>query len=280
MTQAYKIIVNSGYGFFGLSTRGRDGVVICEPNSHEYLQWLNTDRLININEDNGYMFCRVKKDLDVKDYNVGIAAAISSYARQKLHAIISEVKKVGGHVYYCDTDSLICNINIADYPHIQQMYQWDGDGSELGSLKNEADDYVQSLLGKLFPDDKQKQKEVFKSLVEKENGNLSWDRGCFTGCKQYGLQKKLEIDGVIHTIETVKMKGFSQKGERLTYEDMVDVSRGGKKTQKQTQFRCPKSNYVSQTNSFVIKSQLVQKSFRRVYSKGQVFQGHVLPLRL
>jgi hypothetical protein len=54
------------------------------------------------------------------------------------------------------------------------------------------------------------------------------------------------------------------------FEKMND---GGSIVQTQSQFRCPKSNYVSETTSFNIKIQKVTKSFRKIYTKG-VVDGH------
>lgn len=280
MAQAYKIIINSGYGFWGLRTKDRDGVIICEPTSNIYLDYLNTDKLLSVREHNDYMFCRVKKDLDVKDFNVGVAAAISSYARSKLHSLLTAIRKVGGELYYCDTDSVICNINLNDYPEIKQKFQWDGDGSELGSLKNEADEYVEGVIKKVYPNDKKKQKAVFEELCDKEGGNFSWDEGVITGCKQYALKKTITLEGKEHTMEVVKLKGYSQKADKLKFDDMININKRLKMSQNQTQFRCPKSNYISETRSFSIKSEIVNKSFKRCYTKGQIFQDYVLPLRV
>jgi len=281
MAQAYKIIINSGYGFWGLRTKDRDGVIICEPNSHEYMSYLNTDKLISIREQGDYVLCRIKKDLDVCDFNVSVAAAISSYARSKLHKMLTAIRKVGGKVYYCDTDSVICNININDYPNIKKKFQWDGDGTELGSLKNECDEYIESIVKKEHPNYTKEQinKEV-ELLSLKENGNFYFDKGILTGCKQYALQKKINYNGKDHTIEIVKCKGYSQKDDKLKFSDMESLNSGINMTQKQTQFRCPKSNYVSESNAFIIKSKVVEKSFRKTYSKGQIFGKYVLPHRI
>ena len=231
------------------------------------------------------MFCRVLKDLDVKDFNVAVAAAISSYARSKLHSLLTAIKKVGGELYYCDTDSVICNINLNDYPEIKRRFQWDGDGSELGSLKNECDEKVEGLLTKLYPKStessnntlfkeliesynertKQKRKSIFKHIVDAENGNLHFDEGVITGCKQYALRKTVIIEGKEHKLEIVKCKGYSQKDDKLTFEDMYNLSKGKTKKQMQKQFRCPKSNYVSEhSNSFEIKTVKITKKFRKI----------------
>lgn len=303
MSQAYKIIINSGYGFWGLRTKGRDGVIICEKDSNEYLEYLNTDKLLGIREYKDYTICRVLKDLGIKDFNVGVASAISSYARVKLHTLLTDIRKVNGNIYYCDTDSVICSININDYPELKQKHQWDGDGSELGSLKNECDEKVEGLLKKLYPNDKEKRTELFDELVAKENGNLSFDEGIITGCKQYALKKTVVVDGKEHVLEIVKLKGYSQgdtendnyshndlmKKEipiasktvnKLKYDDMAKMNLGVNISQSQTQFRCPKSNYVSETQAFSINSKKIIKSFRRTYTKGQIFSnGWVMPLR-
>jgi hypothetical protein len=285
MAQAYKIIINSGYGFWGLRTKDRDGIVIFEPNSSGYRKYLDTDKLLSVREHKDYMFCRVMKDLDVSDFNVGVAAAISSYARSKLHALITAIRKNGGKIFYMDTDSVICDINLNDHPDIKAKFQWDGDGTELGSLKNECDEVVEKLLKKIYPDQPGLRKQVFKLLVEREGGNLSFDEGVITGCKQYALRKRLTIKGKTHDIEIVKLKGYSQKDKKLTFDDMLRLNgfQDGKAStihQQQTQFRCPKSNYVSDTRSFSIRSKKIVKSFRRCYTKGQVFANHVIPLRV
>jgi hypothetical protein len=144
LAQAQKIIINSGYGFWGLRTRNRDGVEICSRDSNSYLEYLNTERLVNFNEhSDGTLFCRVLKNLKVTDFNVGVAFAISSYARLKLHDLLTAIRDDGGKIQYCDTDSVICDININDYPDIKNEFQWDGNGVELGSLKNECDEIVE-----------------------------------------------------------------------------------------------------------------------------------------
>lgn len=281
MAQAYKIIINSGYGFWGLKTKDRDGIIICEPNSHKYMDYLNTDKLVSIREQGDYVLCRIKKDLDVCDFNVSVAAAISSYARSKLHSMLTEIRKVGGKVYYCDTDSVICNININDYPNIKKKFQWDGDGTELGSLKNECDEYIEKIVKKEHPEyTKEQINKELKILSEKENGNFSFDKGIITGCKQYALQKKLQYNGKEHIIEIVKLKGYSQREDNLKFSDMESLNSGIGLKQKQTQFRCPKSSYVSETTPFTIKSKVVEKSFRKTYTKGQIFGKYVLPHRI
>jgi hypothetical protein len=170
MSLAWKKIANSSYGFWGLRTRERDGVEIYDSDDDAYLQYLNTERMVSMNEHNdGTMFCRVIKDLKIKDFNVGIASAIASYGRLRLCSAINAIKKVGGSVYYCDTDSIICDINLNDYPELKNEFQWDGNGTELGSLKNECHEEVEKALKNLYPDkDKVTKADIPENKMKRE----------------------------------------------------------------------------------------------------------------
>ncbi len=55
-------------------------------------------------------------------------------------------------MYYCDTDSIICDINLNDYPELKEEFEWVGNGTELGSLKNECHEEVEKALKNLYPD--------------------------------------------------------------------------------------------------------------------------------
>jgi hypothetical protein len=184
---------------------------------------------------------------------------------------------------YCDTDSIICDIDLNDYPLIKKEFQWDGNGTELGSLKNECNDMVEKKLKKLYPDidpvrkikypdNKMKRKKQYDLLVEKEPGNMSFNNGLVLGCKEYALTKCIIVEGVKHKVECLKCKGYALDGS-LNYQMFEKTNEGGSIVQTQSQFRCPKSNYVSETSSFHIKIQKVTKSFRKIYTKGLV-DGH------
>ena len=119
-----------------------------------------------------------------------------------------------------------------------------------------------------------------KELRERENGNFSFNSGLIVGCKQYSLRKSIEIDDEMHVIEINKCKGYSQKKNKLRYEDMREMAEGNTIRQDQDQFRCPKSNYVSETNYCEIRTVKVNKSFRMNYTKGIVNKetGEITPL--
>ena len=113
-------------------------------------------------------------------------------------------------------------------------------------------------------------------MVSAEHGNLSFDKGLIEGCKMYGLKKEIVVEGKSYGLEVLKCKGYSQSDRALSYEDFENIDRGGVLTQKQNQFRCPKSNYVSETEAFTIKTIGVAKSFKKVYNKGVVGAGGIV----
>lgn len=76
------------------------------------------------------------------DFNVSIASAITSYARQRLWELINAIEDKGKKVFYCDTDSDITNCDITKYEDIMEEFCWDGNGEALGSLKNELLDKI------------------------------------------------------------------------------------------------------------------------------------------
>ena len=80
---------------------------------------------------------RVLADIPVTDFNVGVASAISSYSRCRLWSLIDDIESKGKKVFMCDTDSVITDLNISEFPDLMYEYMWDGCGNELGSLKNE-----------------------------------------------------------------------------------------------------------------------------------------------
>ena len=84
------------------------------------------------------------------------------------------------------------------------------------------------------------------------------------------FKKTVVVGGEPHEIQILKCKGYSQKDKPLNYSDFELLEAGGRFSQKQMQFRCPKSNYVSETDAFTIRTEEVKKSFRKIYSKGGV----------
>lgn len=134
----YKLVANSTYGFFGFKKLNRDGVIIGK--NLDYGEYLETGKLVGYGEmTDDCQILRIKKDLDIRDVNVAVAFAITSYARMKTYGLINDIENLGHKVYYCDTDSIITDFNLKSNETLAKKYQWDGCGNELGSLKNECE---------------------------------------------------------------------------------------------------------------------------------------------
>lgn len=271
LAQVFKIILNSGYGFWGLRTRGRDGIALYQKGADaaDFYKHLEAGTLKSYGEHGQYTVLRMEKDLPTTDFNVGIASAITSWARMTLWGLLDDIEKAGARVYMCDTDSVITSCKINDYPQLMAKYMWDGCGEALGALKNEADDVVGGARAE---------------VAAREGGLIHFDSGYLGGCKFYALRKTL-ADGT--NIDICKCKGFS-KGERdeegrpvkLVWEDFVRMSEGGVLKQKQTQWRCGRGNYVSETASdfCAMRTPQVEKSFGFLYTKGQIQEdGNITP---
>ena len=318
LAQVYKIIINSGYGFFGLNTlgrdgEGRDGVAIYPKDTQDFWDLLNSGGLVNIGKCGDYNIVRMNKELEITDFNVGVASAITSWARIRIWNFIDDIEKKGGKILYMDTDSAIIDISMKAHQDIMDKYCWDGDGSELGSMKNEADDevmdYFKGVVKREHPDwnkdaIKNEAKSRYAHQEELDGGDLHWDRFIGSGCKQYALQKILYDGGVV---EICKMKGYSKKyGRKLKFDDFVRLTKAYWKqksieaqyqdkckemldkikeatnpdiiTQDQVQFRTPLSYHLT---SVRVEKWSVKKEFRTGYSKGIVGRdGWVKPLTL
>ena len=113
-------------------------------------------------------------------------------------------------------------------------------------MKNECHEEVEKALKNLYPDkdkvtkadipeNKMKRETLFNELLRKENGNMHFDSGILTGCKQYSLSKHVSVDGNTIPVEICKLKGYSNKG-KLTYDDFRKLNEGELIKRKQMQF--------------------------------------------
>jgi len=309
MALCYKIIANSGYGFWGLRTEGRDGIRVFYDDDGGVIPLIKANKLLDLATYGKYTFARAFDDIGVKDFNVGIASAITSYARMQLWSAINDIESKGGEVYYCDTDSIITNLNISEYPDIMKTYMWDGTGEALGALKNEIEEKVSKHFTKLKFKEIKKQhyanitmtKEIEDEIQGKakaagklltkqqeasDGGFINFEELIIGGCKFYSCKKTL-INGDV--IEINKLKGYKQvdneeDGEldELSFEIFEDLISGKIPLIKQTQnqFICPKSNYVSEEHKFGISIKPVVKEFNITYNKGTVEGSYIKPLIL
>ena len=251
--------------------------------------------MLNYREVGDYSITRVIEDLPITDFNVGVASAISSYSRMKLWSLINDIEKKGGQVYMCDTDSVITNFKLNDHDDMMQKYMWDGCGEDLGSLKNEADDFITKYEKKAQVSEEDSQ---LGQIKQAEGGMISFDELILGGCKFYAL--RTNATSLCKEITIAKCKGYKKyKGDSFTFEDFEQLSKGGIKkqrlfhcpqeekfgysyiqgnnlseggfkTQKQVQFRCPKQNHVGDGYDFAMTTPKVEKKFGFSYTKGQI----------
>ena len=257
LAQVWKIIANSGYGFWGIRVQDRDCILIQDADKSAIYPYLENGKFLNYNEIGDYSIMRVEADLPVTDFNVGVASTISSYSRCRLWSLIDAIEEKSGNVFMCDTDSVITNLDLSKYPDLMSEFMWDGCGDDLGSLKNEADDFLK---------DEGHTKDKIKWLKDEIGGMIYFDDLILGGCKFYTLRK----DGCKNII--AKCKGYKKgtDGSELAFEDFEDMDGGGVKGQKQVQFLCPKMNHVSMDGKFAMRTPHIYKKFKFAYTKGVV----------
>jgi hypothetical protein len=257
MTQIDKIVANSGYGFWGLRVKDRDFMTIQEKSRSPIYKYLHANKFMNYRKVGNYSLPRVIEDLPITDFNVGVASAISSYARMKLWSLIHDIEKKGGKVYMCDTDSVIINLKLNDHDDLMTTCMWDGCGKDRGALKTQADDCVP--------------KTQLEQLKKQEGGVISFDKFILGGCKFYAL---LEHPTTLsEQIRIAKCKGFKNSaklGQQLTYEHFEELCKGGSLQPSQLQFRCPKANHVGDGKDCAMTAPTKTKMFRFTYTKGDI----------
>ena len=129
-----------------MRTQDRDAVEIHELGSPRVL--IDDEQIISEADFKNYTIIRKKKNLPVEDFNVGVAAAVTAWARMRLFRLIRAIHKHGGKVAYVDTDSVKCNIDVLNTPALRKEFMWDGTGDELGSLKNECNEEMEKAVKK------------------------------------------------------------------------------------------------------------------------------------
>jgi len=263
MRKTAKIIINSSYGFWGLRTEGRDGVEIVDSiGDQKCIDAWNENRMISIGKIGNKVVMRCEKELDVQEVNVSIASAITSRSRCRLWSLICDIKKNKGCVYYCDTDSVITNCKIENNEDLMSEYMWDGDGSELGSLKNEAIDM------KVY-----KHYEVNDShwsLDGWTNYEDSFNGGFVSGKKNYCLtmpngEMKASCKG--YSFRTIDDKKYIVNDGQYKELEMLDFENDNIQGD-QLRMNCGKADFVSETHPFQIRQGKVIKKITTKYNAG------------
>ena len=258
LSLVWKIILNSSYGFWGLRTKDRDAIKIYPVGQAPVNSYMNSGKLKDESDIGNYTILRILNDLEVTDFNVGIACAITSYARCELWNLINDIESKGDKVYMCDTDSVVCNLDLNDYPDIKNRYQWDSCGDELGCVKNELNSDVL----------KKKKKELSKEELNniKYNQNLYYDKAIFNGAKYYAMiSEKWDI-------EVAKCKGFKKTEDfKLKFKHFDEPLE-----QDVDQFICGLQGYVNETKAFKIKLKTISKKIKPKYNKAFINQDNTI----
>jgi len=205
-----KLEMNSTYGKFAQRTKKRDNIKLYKKGSLKYLEHFNNQELVSIRNTSTYSLARIRRDVEAKDINVAISAAITSYGRILIHKVITAIRKKGGWVHYCDTDSVITNIDMLKHDDLKKQFIPDGTGKALGSMKNEFPEKFESALKKEFSSLNNEQLVELNEKVKSEG--YAFNVGYFVMAKTYLLQ--YEFCG--HSMSTLAFKGFSKKGQNIT----------------------------------------------------------------
>lgn len=272
---AFKLIVNSLYGTFGLNVAGRDRVEVCQKKDDNIIltKIMESGKLLNLYETDNYLYIRHDTDLPVKDFNVSIASAITSYARVQLYDAMKNIEAHGGRIYYTDTDSIITDLCIETNPELKAKYM-QNNGDSIGELKNE-------VMSKL------------KKFNKKNNTNherLHLDGLVLRGCKFYGVSIKEEG---LYDLSFVKSKGMKEntkqyglklKDDDKIYEMSYDfIHDHSTFSQVQMQMRTGKASFITENETVRnrVRVVYVNKEFSEVYNKGiKNANGTVTPLTL
>jgi len=241
-----KIVVNSLYGFWCFNRYDRQGVRFYEKDDfNRLLKDFQDNKILEWKELGEYLVARINDDVNMDTCNKAIGSAITSLARMRLWELMNDIEDRGGTIYYCDTDSVMTDYNLFNDWYLRQKYQWDRDGSELGSLKNECDDeiidffrdyWAKKFYNKKFKvlneDKKIDIKKKAKKTAERQReidgptGHYKFDTLIIGACKMYHIGKTL-FNG--EYIEINKMKGWKKHGKKGHNYDMTLLDVGTEK---------------------------------------------------
>ena len=140
-----KIIVNSLYGFWGIKISDNEQMSINQfKNNEKKSAFLNKhlcrNRLLGFDDVGKKTLVRTNEKLDAKCANIIIAQFTTAYARTELYTLMKDLEKSKGGVYYCDTDSVITDLDLSRRENelLANKYCLCVKGEKLGDLTNEA----------------------------------------------------------------------------------------------------------------------------------------------
>lgn len=221
-----KLKMNSTYGKFGQRMDRKDSLTLYPTKNPPFLREFYDNRLVSVSRKGHYSMVRARCDFESKENNVAVSSFITAYARIEMHKMITAVRKVGGWVHYCDTDSIITNIDIALYPELFKFLVPDGVGKNLGSAKNEFPDKLKGEFsgnGCYAQYPKHVQDAIWK---EGEQNCMAFDRGIIAMAKVYFLQKDFKCVDNLPPFTVSAFKGLSKKMCSVTIDDYERMLNG------------------------------------------------------
>lgn len=234
IAEKLKLMLNSTYGRESMNTHGKDSVKLYPANAPDYHVAYKSNNLINISMKGEYCLVRKRCDMNGKDINIGIGAAITAWSRIKIHKCIMSIIRKGGHVLYCDTDSVIALIKAEGTSLWDDWNGTDIDGKLLGSMKNEFDEKFEKacksvrcteeeerITGEKFRSCTDEEKQAALDVISTEG--KGFNEVIIAGAKMYFLQRRL-TDKI--NVTTHAFKGLSKKAYNLTLEDFEKLRSG------------------------------------------------------
>jgi hypothetical protein len=206
-----KLMMVSLYGKFGMNEDRREILVLGPGESAP--EGATFPRLEDGEDDITSKVVYVEKRVSPPYIIPQISAQITSLARVRLWSCMADVLRKGGKLYYCDTDSLITDL---DNLHTS---------SELGELKNEypGETLTVELVGpKMYLLEKRSAfaKEHVPSCPQHPTFSSGGTRGTVcgppaicTGCSN----QKLAMKGLPRDFRTVETLRALQRGEEVSY---------------------------------------------------------------
>lgn len=154
-----KLFMNSLYGKYGANPENYSNFTVCEP------------RFVAAAMEDGYEFAgelgqwavlkSALEDAQLRYYNVATAASITGFVRAYLWRHICSIRKAGGEVLYCDTDSLAFTGRVpSDFRIDKELGGWSIEGTfDHGGIAGK----------KLY---------AFHNAQGKQAGDKEWKCGC------------------------------------------------------------------------------------------------------
>jgi len=200
-----KLFLNSSYGKFG--QRRTNKAIKTEQ------EMINRGYSVNsASFDGGYLFSFDETSYRNRAVNPICATFVTAYARHVLYEGMETVLKLGGDVYYCDTDSIKTNIELPDNMiHSTDLGKWDFEGKYLESV------FISPKLYSMYSEEYTIKKgkgvntenlhkltfDDYKKLLN-ENGTLVFENERVTGVMEQFKRKDTNKNKYISSIKTTK----------------------------------------------------------------------------